>query len=230
MIHKFEVTRRNRINHFWTVYIYISVFIGFVPLMIFTNGIEDLYQYIVYAAAGSSILFVPTIYIHTSYLRKNRYSRLEINDEKRMVTYSNLKEGEELSFTFNEVEQMDVFKTPSLMRERSGWMPWDTYNYSIISIQNGKQITITSLLANELSLPIDNKKIKAHKVLYPYLRRLEVKERGRKGESDFPEIYVKKLKEKKLSEIENILQSPDDYDKKYILAAKHEFNRRKKSN
>lgn len=169
MDYLYKSTFKNRLSHFFPAYLIIIAFGLLVIYMTFRFGTDDLliYFYIgfcIYGLGG----FLPTLYIHLTYLITNFKDEMIINFENEIIKYKHKEHS--VLFHFSDICQIDEYKTYALSRKTPGWLPWDTYHYNIYTLKNGEKIIITCFMANELKLPIDNGKIKLHKIVYPYIK------------------------------------------------------------
>ena len=80
-------------------------------------------------------------------------------------------QNENINFSFRDIKEIVRYQTPPVMENRWPWLPWGTYNYSKVKLENGKEILITCFLYEQFSLPIDEAKIRTVKVLFPNIKR-----------------------------------------------------------
>lgn len=165
----YKSTFKNRMSHIYLVYVTLFAIAIFILFMVFKFGVSDLNEYIYIAVSlYGFLLMFPTLFIHFSYLITNYKDQLKISFDSEIIEYQH--KGRKILFHFNEIQLIDEYKTPALLRRSPGWLPWETYHYIKITLDNGKEIFITCFMANELELPIDKSRIKLHKIFYPYLR------------------------------------------------------------
>ena len=79
-----------------------------------------------------------------------------------------LKNGDTFTFSFDDIESVERNKSIPLAEHRMLWFPWDSYNYSVITLKNGQRFVVTSLLVLNMDLPLEESKIKLRKRFYCY--------------------------------------------------------------
>ncbi len=164
----YRINFKSQLYHFWPIFIFLAIDILFVFYTTSRFGRQDLIIYILIALGMFLIFFLPTIYIHIEYYLKNRDAELRIDYQNKYVEYK--QKENTTSFRFKEIKWAEQNKTPAMVENRIlKMLPWDTYNYSKIILNDGKELYITCLLVNELKLPIDPSKIKINKVLFPII-------------------------------------------------------------
>lgn len=165
----YKVTFKNRFKHFWEVYIYLLLDIIFIFYMIYRHGYQDIDIYLKIAVCMFLLIFVPTLYVHIEYYIINYKDKLFVDFQTDKLKY--FHKGKNIDFHLRDVKLLKIYKTPPLIENRLPWLPWATYNYVIIKLNNGKKIFITCFLVNELNLNIPSSKKRLVKVLFPYIRR-----------------------------------------------------------
>lgn len=163
------VTSRKRFTHFWSIYIFLVGGILLVFYEVHQLGSQDLNFYVTSAVVMFLIFFLPTIYVHLQYHGKNRNAKLRIDYQNGVGEYEHNRER--IRFHFSDIKLIEQYKTPPVAEKRWPWLPWATYNYAKVILNNGKEFIITCFLVDEFELPIDSSKIKLHRILYPNIKR-----------------------------------------------------------
>ena len=113
----------------------------------------------------AAIVFViwggPSILLHLNYYYINRSSKLFYYREKGKIEFINDKDM--LGFTMDDIDSVVRFVSSNFAAGRAAFLPWDNYNHSSIFLKNGQRIIITSLLVQNLNLPIPEEKITTRK-------------------------------------------------------------------
>lgn len=164
----YKISFEHHFQNSWPILIY---FIGSFILpfyMINRFGSGDTWIFFLLSAALFLLFFVPQLILHINYFMKNRWDIFFYYPKGQRITIN--RKGESTSFSFSDIERIKQFKSYPLAEDRMQWFPWDSYNYSIIQLKNGKEFTITSLLVPNMDLPIDSKRIKLEKRFYPIVQ------------------------------------------------------------
>ncbi len=165
----YKSTLKNRLSHFYQVYMFLIAMVLFALFMMFTFVTEHLMNYFYIGGGIYGLFFVlPTCFLHLSYLIRNLNDKMLISFEKEIINY--MHKGENTLFHFDDINQIDEYITPALLRKKPGYFPWDTYHYLKITLKNSQEIVITCFMVNELKLPVNYDKIKSHIVFYPFIR------------------------------------------------------------
>jgi hypothetical protein len=136
--------------------------------MIEKEGLIYINEYLLIALGGYFLFLIPTLIIYVSYLLANNNDKMIIDFKNETIKYYHKNDG--LFFDFDDIKKIDIYINPSKLRGATGWVPWDIYHYMALTLNNGKKILVTSLLADEFKIPVQEDKIHYHKVFYPYLR------------------------------------------------------------
>lgn len=145
------------------------IFIIFVFFMIEKEGIIYINQYLLIVFGALLLLLIPTLIIYVSYLLANNKDKMIIDFKNETIKYYH--KNDELYFNFDDIKQIDIYINHSKARGAPGWLPWDIYHYMALTLNSGKELLVTSLLADELKIPVEEDKIYLHKVFYPYIRK-----------------------------------------------------------
>ena len=169
MVKIYKSNYRQRMKHFDSVYFLFGGLLFVVVFAIYKFGIQDLSMYLKIMLVPFILFILPTLYIHLEYYFTNRNDILKIDDAKNGVEHTHMNKT--IDFDFNDITSIEQFKTPIVFEKRASWVPWDTYNYTKILLNNQEQIFITCHMIDEFDLPIVKEKKKEYVVWLPYLRR-----------------------------------------------------------
>jgi len=168
-MHIFEISINHQIKHLWVIVYYALVIVGGSFLISYSRyGFIDHAKILVIAAVAFLLFFIPQLILHMNFYRKNKGDIFLYDPAGQKITIT--RKGESASFSFSDIELIKRFKSYPLSEDRMQWFPWDSYNYSIIKLKNGREYTITSLLVPNMDLPIDSKRIKLEKRFYPIVQ------------------------------------------------------------
>lgn len=110
------------------------------------------------------LLVLPAVIIHINYYLVNRGDMLEFSFEKKQVTITHRQIP--ISFQLSDIDFVEKSISFNRAANRSSVVPWDGYNHSIIHLKNGQLFTVTSLLVQDLNLPIEKEKVKIRTNVY----------------------------------------------------------------
>lgn len=130
-------------------------------------GPDDIINYIKVSALIFSFFLVPQMIIHLRYYWLNDGYIFYYNPNEQKIRIS-IERGEEVEFTFSDIQLVKHYKGISLAEKKIQFYPWDNYNFSRIYLKNGKQFLITSLLVPNMELPLESGKIELYKIAYAY--------------------------------------------------------------
>lgn len=109
---------------------------------------------------------IPQSIIHFRFLYLNHGMVLCYREESGNITIS--KGTKSVTFGLGDIQLIQNCMLPPKYDHRRSVLPFDRYHYYIIYLQNGSQFVITSLMVDDLNLPIDSEKKEAKKVLFAY--------------------------------------------------------------
>lgn len=132
--------------------------------MISRYGSVDIDVFIRISAGCFLIFFIPQLVLHLNYYFANKGDVFFYDPGNRTITIDN--KGVSHTFTFDDIESIERYKSFPLAENRMQWFPWDSYNYSVIHLKGGKQFIVTSLLVPNMDLPIEAGKVRLKKVFY----------------------------------------------------------------
>lgn len=164
MIYTYNISFKNHVKNSWTILIYFIVSLIFPFYMIYRFGSKDTGTYILLATVLFLLFLIPQMIIHLNYYFVNKGDVLFYDPDHRKITID--RKGVSHSFSFDDIDFIEWNTSYPLAENRSQWLPWDSYNHSIIKLKNGRKFVITSLLIPNMELPITSGKIKLKKSFY----------------------------------------------------------------
>jgi len=114
------------------------------------------------------VMVIPAVYIHIIYYLVNRGDVLKYDFQAGEIIFEH--KGTSSMFNLSEIKYIERFISFNLEVNRACVIPCDEYNYSIICFEDGKKITITSLLVPNLNLPIENEKVVVKRNMFLLLK------------------------------------------------------------
>ena len=168
MYNKYSARFRNGYKFLWPIIIAPVMILGGVLLLSDATTDHELLVDFFAALAISSLWIVPTLYIHIQYYRANRGDTMDVDLHSETIKL--LHHAERLNIRFAEIRRLVRYKTPGLVRRKTGWTPWGKYNHARIVLDDAREIVITCFLADEFDLPINDDKKELIQVLYPRIR------------------------------------------------------------
>ena len=164
-MYRYEVTLRHHFQNGWTIHIYLLGFSLFPFYMKSIYGPEDMVEFIQLSILFFLLFFIPQLILHLNYYFHNKDDILLYDAPRRSITIDHA--GVSQTFFFDDIELVERFKSYPLAEGRMQWFPWDSYNYSIIHLKNGKEFLVTSLLVPNMDLPLEAGRIRLRKTFYP---------------------------------------------------------------
>lgn len=165
---RYKITYRNQLQNAWPIFIYLIIFFILPFYMINKYGESDVSIFILMAILLFLLFLTPQLILHLGYYFKNKEDLLFYDPKGRKIIIDHKDVSS--TFSFEEINLIERFKSYPLAENRMQWLPWDSYNYSIIHLKNGQKFLITSLLVPNLDLPIESNKIKLKKTFYPFAK------------------------------------------------------------
>lgn len=170
MNYTFRVDFKSHYKNAAPLLYYVLVAISLPILMTWKYGASDL-GYFIFGGLGMLIICLsPPLIIHWNYYRINKNDLFEYDPLNQRVTIN--YKGKDHMFVFGDIVLVERFMSHPFAENRVQYLPWDSYNHSIIHLEDGKRFVITSLLVPNLELPIDSEKIKIKKTWYKLAPRL----------------------------------------------------------
>lgn len=159
--------RLNFENHFknsWTILIYVIGSVLFPFFMVYQKGPSDLLTFVLMGIGLLLLFLIPPIIIHCNYFRINKNDLLIYDPSNQNITINH--KGENHSFFLSDISFIERFMSHPLADNRTQWLPWDSYNHSIIHLESGQKFVVTSLLVPNLDLPVGSGKVRVIKTYY----------------------------------------------------------------
>ncbi|WP_162417914.1 hypothetical protein [Cyclobacterium roseum] len=164
----YKISFEHHFQNSWPILIYlVGAFI--LPFYITKRfGSGDTWIFIILTATLFLMFFIPQLLVHINYYTRNKADIFFYDPSGQKITINH--KGESVSFSFNDIQLIKRFKSYPLAENRMQWFPWDSYNYSVIRLKNGKEFIITSLLVPNMGLPIASGRIRLEKRFYPIVQ------------------------------------------------------------
>lgn len=170
---EFYISWKSILEHLWLLIFAKMVFILFIYYRFKTSSDINLNSMIFIFAIGYLLIFLfPMMILFLNYLYYNRGANITFNLNDLYCSYFN-KQGNKIDFHLTEIRHIKSVKTPNQLRNNLPFIPWDHYNYSIITLNDGKKLIITSLLIPELQLPINSKLVEEKAVFSPFVSNVK---------------------------------------------------------
>ncbi len=164
----FEISFKNHFNHAFGFLIYASIFLLCVIYFEYKFGPESVGFAIKFNVSAFMLFFIPHACIHIKYMSLNYGETLEFNEKENEFIY--FSKEEITRFKLSDIISLDNYYSVAYKDGRSQSMPWHSYSYSLIRLQGGRKIIITSLLLPNLNWPckIPNTKNKYRFYSWPH--------------------------------------------------------------
>lgn len=159
---------KNQFPHYSELLFFLALFVFFVFYMVKKYGKQDVYLYIATAFIMFSIVFIPTMFLHTQYLLKSLHRKLIVDIKEQLFIYET--KNNQIVFKTSDIKIIRQYKTRILIENAIHWLPFSTYNYSELELNNGKKIIITCYLVSELYFDFLEDKIEVKRTGFPYIR------------------------------------------------------------
>lgn len=159
---------KNQFRHYWGLIIDLIGVIVFIIFMIYKYGKNDFDIYLIIGMIVFSIVFIPTMFLHIQYLSKSKHRKLIVDTKEQLFIYET--KNKQIVFKTSDIKTIRQYKTRILIENAMYWMPFSTYNYSELELNNGKKIIITCYLVSELYFEFLEDKIEVKKTGFPYIR------------------------------------------------------------
>lgn len=146
------------------------LFISFLIYFIVFSFLEgEVVFYTSLSMAFNIVLSVQTILvvgIHIEYYMANKGCEFSINYTEKVCSYSCFNKSERtILFAFSDIKQIDVYGDDNGFNI---FLPTYNYMYSMIHLNSGKTIVLTSLILKEIQMSIPAKVIR-HKRLVAFI-------------------------------------------------------------
>lgn len=158
-------------HHFKNARGIIIFIIGFFLLgpyyLMYRHGQEDINSYRIVCLCAFLLFFIPQLIVHLRYYWLDRGKMFYYTPAEDRFAIKH-RDGSTFEFSLDEILLIERSKTIPFAEERMLWVPWDSYNYSVIGLKNGQRFIVTSLLVPNMDLPLEPEKIKLRKRFYCY--------------------------------------------------------------
>lgn len=221
----FKITLK---NHFKGLYFALTILVGWLFYFfyeIYKEGIGN--NLLEYSLIVLIITFLPVILIHLEYYLMNRGVTLKIDNKNQKLSY--LKGKKELKISYSEIEKIELHKVKSYHLKEVRFFPTDFYHYAKIILKNNKIIYITSLLAPDFNVEMSNTiEIRQRFIAYIWSENLFIfqNKHTQDQKAYIPKAFKEIISKKPDIELIEIINSPKNYDEKFIFAAKSEIKER----
>ena len=148
----YSITIKNQFLNAWQILLLLVIFIIIGKYSIEQSGDSQ--------TTISTLTFIflfellPQVALHLNYYLVNRYDKLMHDSPNgKFIFYHR---GNECEFDVDEICKVVVYKSFALYKNNIQLLAWDYYNHTIIHLNNGKSIVVTSLMVgSELSLQVE---------------------------------------------------------------------------
>lgn len=137
-----------------------------VPIILYIKrGSFDIDLALIIGIWGLIILFTPKLLIHLNYYFFNKDMVVYYDEVNKQMRVTDKKR--DVTFGMGDIKSVIEYKTYPKAENRTTWMPWDDYHYSLVELKNGEQFYFTSLILPNLYLPVNKSKVTLKKRFYP---------------------------------------------------------------
>lgn len=152
----FKVGLRSHLRSGVSILLGLLVCVFFPYILSFAKD-GDIESFLIIPISIFIVGVLPVIIIHISYYLANKGDTLTFSFQDRIITI--FHKGNSTTFTLDDIDHIEKYMSYNLAANRSGIIPWDDYNHSIIYLKNGQEFIVTSLLVPNLSLPLEDGKM-----------------------------------------------------------------------
>lgn len=172
MSDRFQIDLRHQMKSFEKGLItFALVFVAVIGLGLL--GVFDLRSLSIYTSfILTCLLFsLPAIYLHISYLVQDYGKVLTVDAKGKRFTVR--VQGQNFDYEFGDIEMADLnlgIYYKNQLDKRGRWpSPWTNYGYLKLTVRDGRQFMLTSLMLdlNKLALPVTTTKFR----LLPFLKK-----------------------------------------------------------
>lgn len=164
---EYKVTWKSQFDHIRMLIIFTFICYLILKAGVYFWGKDTLEAGLI--AGGAWYLafnFIPQAILHLRYLYLNHGLVMLFIPENRKIRITKGAKSE--CFSVDDILLMENCKSPPYFDNRRSVLPFDRYCYNVIYLKNGHHFVITSLMAEELDLPILPEKEEFKKVLFAY--------------------------------------------------------------
>jgi len=166
MVKKFKISFGDHFRHLWgAVFLTLLLPLALYFLIGLRGRPSSNYNLFGIALFAFCLYILPGLVLHLNHIVKNRFDELILMPKGLEL----IKLGKKIQFNWIDVDTITSYKSRPLSEERTPVLIWDSYNYTIIKLKDGREFKISSLLVNELDkkIPFDNVEIK--KTFYAWM-------------------------------------------------------------
>lgn len=167
---RFKVESNKKRKYFYYI-IFKILFLSFLIIIGFTlyKGITDFY--IIFKLSAGLLIFdfvlfiIPLSILYFNHIYFSKNITFSIDKVYKKYIYKNVDK----IFEFDEDDLLEVTKvvTPSMYDNRTDWVFWGKYFYTLINLKNGKTIKLSCLLIEEIEDEFPN--LKKKKIFFPII-------------------------------------------------------------
>lgn len=164
---EYKVTKKNELINCWAIIVYLIIF-SIIPIIFnYKNQEVSIGTFYVFSSVAFLIFFVPHTILHLKYYSLNESKIMIYEPNELRITLRDTKKQTESVFILEDIKYIFHTMTVPMNSKSIHWMPWDSYNYSKIYLNNGEVHIITSLMVYKLELPV-GEKYEVITSIYPY--------------------------------------------------------------
>ncbi|GEM_PF-5845437 len=180
MIFKYSIDNRKRRKYFFNNIILVLIIdITITALMHFIYNLSFVVMiktFLVLFVLTFLFYLLPLIILYLNYLKNNRSSKLIINQDNSLITFS--FQNIETTFLFSDVKKIKVNLSFPLFDKRMRWFFWDELFYYELILNTNSSIFISCLLCNDLPKSLPSVEIQRIKRVIPIIPHSHVLNRG----------------------------------------------------
>lgn len=167
MTYRYDITLKHHFKNAWGILIFIIGFSLGPYYLKYRHGEEydDSYNIVFFAAF--LLFFIPQLIVHLRFYWMDKGRTLYYTPTQQQISLV-INNDCIIDFSFDEIALIERNKSIPFAENRMLWLPWDSYNYSVIHLTNGQRFVVTSLLVTNMDLPLEESKIKLRKRFYCY--------------------------------------------------------------
>lgn len=133
---------------FRPLWLYVCLIIGYS--LLFGKDAEKTAFIVRYSSIAFGVLLIPQLVLHLKYFLDNAQYHYEASGDSLKV--HRMGHGHTgFTITPENVTEVWLFASPSVVESRTRWFPWEEYYYWIIICKNGERLVINSLLIDDIS-------------------------------------------------------------------------------
>ena len=164
---EYKISSKSIFEHLWILLAGIVVF-GAMLLYQSYESADVNWSLIlgIYSIIYVTFVFIPIIVLFLSYYKKNQGAKVVVKG----ASFRFFSKKEVIDFSMEDIKEVLQVMTPNQAYSRTHFLPWEDYNYTAITLKDGRVLTITSLLVSRLKLPINKGRLKIKITFLPNFR------------------------------------------------------------